>query len=141
MDKNKEKEGLEKTLQDMTPFWDMNKECSEIRTKAQTYICDIVGCFGKGVGKNTMRFTFKNKERPLLTLLENDGKRNTLRTVLVSDVEIRNRTENSLGSMTLYEGKKVCNGTLLSTETWLFLYGCLRIAVSKMLEKRHVSAS
>ena len=133
MDKNKEKEGLEKTLQDMTPFWDMNKECSEIRTQAQTYICDIVERFGKSVGKNVMRFTFKNEDRPLLTMLENDGKRNTLRAVLVSAVGIKGMKEGSLNNIILYEGKKVCNGTLLSTETWLFLYGCLRIAVSKML--------
>lgn len=133
MDKNKNKEEIEKTLQGMTPFWDMNKECSEIRTKAQTYICDIVERFGKSVGKNVMRFTFKNEDRPLLTVLENDGKRNTLRTVLVSAVGIKGMKEGSLNNIILYEGKKVCNGTLLSTETWLFLYGCLRIAVSKML--------
>ena len=101
--------------------------------KAHTYICDIVERFGKSVGKNAMRFTFKNEDRPLLAMLENDGKRNTLRTVLVSAVGVKGMKEGSLNNIILYEGKKVCNGTLLSTETWLFLYGCLRIAVSKML--------
>ena len=133
MDKNKNKEELNKALNDMTPFWSLSKECSERRTQAQTYICDIVERFGKSVGKNAMRFTFKNEDRPLLAMLENDGKRNTLRTGLVSAVGVKGMKEGSLNNRILYEGKKVCNGTLLSTETWLFLYGCLRIAVSKML--------
>ena len=133
MDKNKSKEELEKTLQDMTSFWDMSKECADIRTKAQTYICDIVERFGKSVGKNAMRFTFKKGDEPFLGILENGGKANNLRVVSVSAVEIRNRTESSLGSMTLYEGRKSCNGTLLSTETWLTLYAGLYIAARKML--------
>ena len=117
----------------MTPFWSMCKECTERRTQAQTYICDIVERFGKSVGKNAMRFTFKKGDEPFLGILENGGKANNLRVVSVSAVEIRNRTESSLGSMTLYEGRKSCNGTLLSTETWLTLYAGLYIAARKML--------
>lgn len=135
MDKNKNKEEIEKTLQGMTPFWSLSKECSERRTQAQTYICDIVERFGKSVGKNAMRFTFKKEDEPFLGILENNGKANNLRVVSVSAVEVRNRTENSLGNMTLYEGRKPCNGTLLSTETWLTLYAGLYIAARKMLRE------
>ena len=133
MDKNKNKEELSKAINDMTPFWSLSKECTERRTQAQTYICDIVEHFGKSVGKNAMRFTFKKGDEPFLGILENGGKANNLRVVSVSAVEIRNRTESSLGSMTLYEGRKSCNGTLLSTETWLTLYAGLYIAARKML--------
>ena len=133
MDKNKSKEELSKAINDMTPFWSMSKECTERRTQAQTYICDIVERFGKSVGKNAMRFTFKKGDEPFFFFFENGGKANNLRVVSVSAVEIRNRTESSLGSMTLYEGRKSCNGTLLSTETWLQLYAGLYIAARKML--------
>ena len=131
MDKNKEE--LIKAINNMTPFWSMCRESMDIRTKAQGHICDIVERFGESVGKNAMRFTFKKGDEPLLGILENGGKENNLRVVSVSAVEIRNRDESSLGSMTLYEDGKSCNGTPLSTETWLQLYAGLYIAACRML--------
>ena len=133
MDKNKNKEELIKAINNMTPFWSMCRESMERRTQAQTHICDIVERFGESVGKNAMRFTFKKGDEPCLGILENGDKENNLRVVSVSAVEIRNRTESSLGSMTLYEDGKSCNGTPLSTETWLQLYAGLYIAARKML--------
>ena len=135
MGKNKNKEELIKAINNMTPFWSMCRESMERRTQAQTHICDIVERFGESVGKNAMRFTFKKGDEPCLGILENGDKENNLRVVSVSAVEIRNRTESSLGSMTLYEGRKSCNGTLLSTETWLTLYAGLYIAARKMLRE------
>ena len=133
MDKNKSKEELEKTLQDMTSFWDMSKECADIRTKAQTHICDIVERFGKSVGKDVMRFTFKRDNKLRLTILSKENMASVLRFATISAVEVSDRTESSLGSIVLYEGRKACCGTLLSTETWLQLYAGLYIAARKML--------
>ena len=133
MDKNKNKEELEKALQDMTSFWDMSKECADIRTKAQEHIYDIVERFGKSVGKDVMRFTFKRDNKLRLAILSKENMASVLRFATISAVEVSGRTESSLGSMTLYEGRKSCNGTLLSTETWLQLYAGLYIAARKML--------
>ena len=133
MDKNKSKEELEKTLQGMTSFWDMSKECADIRTKAQEHICDIVERFGKSVGKDVMRFTFKRGNKLRLTILSKENGASVLRFATISAVEVSDRTESSLGSMTLYEDGKSCNGTPLSTETWLQLYAGLYIAARKML--------
>ena len=133
MDKNKSKEELEKTLQGMTSFWDMSKECADIRTKAQTHICDIVERFGKSVGKDVMRFTFKRGNKLRLTILSKENMASVLRFATISAVEVSNRTESSLGSIVLYEGRKACCGTLLSTEAWLSLYAGLHIAACRML--------
>ena len=133
MDKNKSKEELEKTLQGMTSFWDMSKECADIRTKAQTHICDIVERFGKSVGKDVMRFTFKRDNKLRLTILSKENMASVLRFATISAVEVSGRTESSLGSIVLYEGRKACCGTLLSTEAWLSLYAGLHIAACRML--------
>ena len=133
MDKNKSKEELEKTLQGMTSFWDMSKECADIRTKAQTHICDIVERFGKSVGKDVMRFTFKRGNKLRLTILSKENMASVLRFATISAVEVSGRTESSLGSIVLYEGRKACCGTLLSTEAWLSLYAGLHIAACRML--------
>ena len=133
MDKNKSKEELEKTLQGMTSFWDMSKECADIRTKAQTHICDIVERFGKSVGKDVMRFTFKRGNKLRLTILSKENMASVLRFATISAVEVSDRTESSLGSIVLYEGRKACCGTLLSTEAWLSLYAGLHIAACRML--------
>ena len=133
MDKNKSKEELEKTLQDMTSFWDMSKECADIRTKAQTHICDIVERFGKSVGKDVMRFTFKRDNKLRLAILSKDNGASVLRFATISAVEVSDRTESSLGGIVLYEGRKACCGTLLSTEAWLSLYAGLHIAACRML--------
>ena len=133
MDKKKNKEELEKTLQGMTSFWDMSKECADIRTKAQTHICDIVERFGKSVGKDVMRFTFKRGNKLRLTILSKENMASVLRFATISAVEVSDRTESSLGSIVLYEGRKACCGTLLSTEAWLSLYAGLHIAACRML--------
>lgn len=133
MDKNKKKEELEKTLQGMTSFWDMSKECADIRTKAQEHICDIVERFGKSVGKDVMRFTFKHGNKLRLTILSKENGASVLRFATISAVEVSDRTESSLGSIVLYEGRKACCGTLLSTEAWLSLYAGLHIAACRML--------
>ena len=133
MDKNKSKEELEKTLQGMTSFWDMSKECADIRTKAQEHICDIVERFGKSVGKDVMRFTFKRDNKLRLTILSKENMASVLRFATISAVEVSDRTESSLGSIVLYEGRKACCGTLLSTEAWLSLYAGLHIAACRML--------
>lgn len=133
MDKNKKKEELEKTLQDMTSFWDMSKECADIRTKAQEHICDIVERFGKSVGKDVMRFTFKRGNKLRLAILSKENMASVLRFATISAVEVSGRTESSLGSIVLYEGRKACCGTLLSTEAWLQLYAGLHIAACRML--------
>ena len=133
MDKNKKKEELEKTLQGMTSFWDMSKECADIRTKAQEHICDIVERFGKSVGKDVMRFTFKHGNKLRLTILSKENGASVLRFATISAVEVSDRTESSLGSIVLYEGGKACCGTLLSTEAWLSLYAGLHIAACRML--------
>ena len=133
MDKNKSKEELEKTLQGMTSFWDMSKECADIRTKAQEHICDIVERFGKSVGKDVMRFTFKRDNKLRLTILSKENGASVLRFATISAVEVSDRTESSLGSIVLYEGRKACCGTLLSTEAWLSLYAGLHIAACRML--------
>ena len=133
MDKKKNKEELEKTLQDMTSFWDMSKECADIRTKAQTHICDIVERFGKSVGKDVMRFTFKRGNKLRLTILSKENMASVLRFATISAVEVSGRTGSSLGSIVLYEGRKACCGTLLSTEAWLSLYAGLHIAACRML--------
>ena len=133
MDKKKNKEELEKTLQGMASFWDMSKECADIRTKAQTHICDIVERFGKSVGKDVMRFTFKRGNKLRLTILSKENMASVLRFATISAVEVSGRTESSLGSIVLYEGRKACCGTLLSTEAWLSLYAGLHIAACRML--------
>lgn len=133
MNKNKSKEELEKTLQDMTSFWDMSKECADIRTKAQEHICDIVERFGKSVGKDVMRFTFKRNNKLRLAILSKENGASVLRFATISAVEVSDRTESSLGSIVLYEGRKACCGTLLSTEAWLSLYAGLHIAACRML--------
>ena len=133
MDKNKSKEELEKTLQGMTSFWDMSKECADIRTKAQEHICGIVERFGKSVGKDVMRFTFKRGNKLRLTILSKENMASVLRFATISAVEVSDRTESSLGGIVLYEGRKACCGTLLSTEAWLSLYAGLHIAACRML--------